>query len=159
MRFPSQSIDTIINSFKRYGLGDIEYNKERTIAVFILCICFIDQLSSFRYRIKGDAKRWEQFITDYMNIYEGLNIYIEFRNTLIHNYSSCGKFSLTNDHTFKKPFDKIGNNTIINTNIFIYNLKLAFDKFEKDIRIDKSEANYNVIRWSEKHPVLTSTPI
>ncbi len=153
----SQTIDQIIHSLKTYGLGDIRHNKEKTIAVFILSICFIDQLASFRYRGKNLTNKWEQFIKDYMPIYVGLNIYKDFRNTLIHNYSGTDLFGLTNDVTFVFPFVKNGKTTIINTDIFIQNLEAGFNEFEKDVRTPNSEANYNAIKRSITHPVLTHT--
>lgn len=150
-----QSIDEIIHSFKHYGLGDIIHNKGKTIPVFILSICFIDQLASFRYRIKADAERWEQFIEDYMHIYSELKIYNNFRNTLIHNYSSCRKFGLTNDPSFTFPFSQTGSFVTINTDIFVENLETAFMRFKEDISVPNSEANYTAIKRSITHPVLT----
>lgn len=157
MKRSPQTIEQIIHSFKTYGLGDIKHNKEKTIAVFILSICFIDQLASYRYKGKNLADKWEQFIKDYMPMYAGLNIYKNFRNTLIHNYSGTDLFGLTNDTKITSPFIKDGIETIINTNIFIQNLEGGFNKFEKDVRTPNSEANYNAIKRSITHPVLTHT--
>ncbi len=48
-----QVIDQIIHSFSKYNLRDIEEinnNKlDFTITEFILCSCFINQISGFRY--------------------------------------------------------------------------------------------------------------
>ena len=155
MQRQPQDIEAIIHSFKAYGLGDINHNKERTISAAILSICFIDQLAAFRYRINDVAERWEQFIIDYMPIYAGLNIYKRLRNVLIHSYSGGRKFALTNDPNFKKPFEKDFFGIVtLNTNQFVENLEKAFIEYEKDLRKSNSEANYNALKRSESHPVL-----
>src|SRR5687768_1095847 len=113
-------IEDLIHSFTTYGLGDIKHNTNKPIAAFILSICFIDQLASFRYMRKMSlTDRWEKFIVDYMPTYSGMEIYKYFRNTLVHNYSSRGKFALTNEETFKEEYLKTRDTIIINTNAFI----------------------------------------
>ncbi|QEC66729.1 hypothetical protein FRZ67_05210 [Panacibacter ginsenosidivorans] len=56
-----QIIDQIIHSFSNYSLRDIEEinnNKlDFTIAEFILCSCFIDQISGFRYNKEKVGER------------------------------------------------------------------------------------------------------
>ena len=153
-------IEIIIHSFKNYGLGDIRHNKERTIAVFILSVCFIDQLASFRYPKNGSlADRWEMFIDDYMPTYSGLKLYTFFRNTLLHNYSSRGKYALAGDNEFKEPFLKSNNSIIINTNEFINNIEQAFSKFELELKTINSAARKNAIIRYGTHPVLTHKTI
>ena len=55
-------ITQIIHSFSNYNLRDIkEINNnqlEFTIAEFILCSCFIDQVSGFRYNNDKVGKRY-----------------------------------------------------------------------------------------------------
>lgn len=75
IRDTPQDLETIIHSLEHYALGDIRHNRSRPIAAFILSICFIDQLSSFRYKLRRDAnKRPEDFIDDYMKEYSGLDL-------------------------------------------------------------------------------------
>ena len=155
MKNEPQTIEQILKSFEHYGLGDIKHNRGKTIAAFILSICFIDQLASFRYRNKkGLSDQWESFIIEYMPTYRGLNIYTEYRNTLIHNYSTRGKLAMTNDPAFQEPFKKEKERLIINTSIFIEKLIEGFEKLKIDFSIPDSEANRNALKRSIKHPVV-----
>src|SRR5450432_819795 len=100
-----QDIETIIHSLKHYALGDIQYNRSKPIASMILCMCFIDQLASFRFPLLRDLnKRPEDFINNYMEEYKGLDLYDMFRHDLIHTYSSGGKFSINNTGYENVPF-------------------------------------------------------
>jgi hypothetical protein len=149
-------IDNLIKSFKTYGLGDIRHNATKPIAAFILSICFVDQLASFRYLKRMSlTDRWEKFIDDYMPVYSGLDIYKYFRNTLVHNYSSRGKFALSNDTTLTQPVTHYNGRVIINTNLFIDNIEAAFLTLENEFYTDNSEAQKRALLWSKTHPVMT----
>lgn len=155
-----QTIDQIIHSFKGYGLGDIEHNKDRAISGFILSVCFIDQLASFRYFDEGDlAERWDRFIDEYMPMYSGKKLYTIFRNSLFHHYSSCGRFGISYGEDFKKEIDVINGVTVVNSYLFIQNLQKAFVQLESDIRTNKNGAGNNAIQRSIKHPVLINKNI
>jgi hypothetical protein len=153
-----QEIETIIFSFEHYALGDIRHNKSKPIAAFILSMCFIDQLSSFRYKLRRDAnKRPEDFIRDYMKEYSGLDLYDMFRHTLIHNYSSLGKFDIDNRGNETVPYLNEGGRIYINTNVFIDYLEKAFVNIIKDFRQKGHEANDNALENSLYHPVLVDS--
>ena len=70
-------ISGIINSFKNHGIRDIKHNRNHPIAAFILSICFIDQLASFRYPLSATDlnNRVEAFISQYLPSFKGLNVY------------------------------------------------------------------------------------
>ncbi len=153
-----QDIETIIYSLEYYALGDIRHNRSKPIAAFILRMCFIDQLSSFRYKLLRDAnKRPEDFIDDYMKEYSGLDLYDMFRHSLIHNYSSLGKFDIDNRGNEHVPYTEKNGRVYINTNIFIDYLERAFINFVKDLRVTGSEAYKNALENSLYHPVLVDT--
>lgn len=155
MKTITQPVEQIIHSFQTYGLGDIKYNQSKPIAAMILSICFIDQLASFRYnKSVGSNKRWEQFISDYMQEYEGLNIYLGLRNTLVHNYSAGFKYAVSNDVKLYDYWAKRDNVIIINTNRFIEVLERAFNKFILELQDQSSEAYINTQKRSMTHPVL-----
>ena len=119
-----QDINTIVSSFRTYALGDIKHNQSKPIAAFILSICFIDQLSSFRYDYKTKhSKRAERLIKEYMTPYKGLDLYDYVRNSLVHNYSSRGRFDINNVDYKNVPFFKKGDVIHINTDVFIFYLE------------------------------------
>jgi len=150
-----QSIDTIINSLEHYALGDIRHNRSKPIAAFILSMCFIDQLSSFRYKLLRDPnKRPEDFIDDYMKEYSHLDLYDMFRHSLIHHYSSQGKFDIDNRGNEDVPYKKQNGIIYINTNVFIAYLEKAFINVVEDFRIIGEEAYNNALENSKYHPVL-----
>ncbi len=137
----------IINSFKTYGLGDIRHNRKRTIAAFILSICFIDQLASFRYpkTMTDLSTRTESFISEYIPVFSGLKLYTIFRHAIIHNYSSVRRYAVTNDKEFKKPFDKINGVIVINTTALIKEITKGFNKLELELLTNGSEARKNAL--------------
>jgi len=152
-----QPIEVIINSFKDYALGDIHHNRSKPIAAFILCMCFIDQVASFRYAIKRDKnKKPEDFISEYMKDYEELELYKNTRHSLAHNYSSGQKFKITNEIYGDRPFFKEGDVFTINTNFFIDRLEQAFKEVEMDFRIVDSDANKNAVEASMHWPVIVN---
>src|SRR5450432_457487 len=149
-------IEDIIHPFKTYGLGDIKHNRRRTISAFILSICFIDQLASFRYpKTETDlSKRAEDFISEYIPVFSGLKLYTIFRHAIIHNYSSVRRYAVTNDKEFKKPFGKINGVIIINTSALIKELIKGFTKLELELLTNGSEARKNAVARAKKHPPL-----
>lgn len=149
-------ISSIIHSFKHYGLGDIRHNKKRTISAFILSICFIDQLASFRYPTSENnvSDRVEFFLKQYISKFSGIGLYAIFRNAIIHHYSGKRKFALTNDKEFESPYKKINGTIIINTNILIKEITKGFKEFEADLQNLESEARKNAISRAKKHPPL-----
>jgi hypothetical protein len=153
-----QDIETIIHSLEHYALGDIRHNRCKPIAAFILSMCFIDQLSSFRYKLLRDPnKRPEDFIDDYMKEYTGLDLYDIFRHSLIHNYSSQGNFDIDNRGNENVPYIKKDEITYINTNVFIDYLEKAFIDVAKDFRKIGEEPYNNALERSMYHPVLVDT--
>lgn len=150
-----EKIKAIIHSLKTYGLGDIKHNRSRTISAFILSISFIDQMAAFTYhKDRTLNKRCEKFFKTYVPVYAGLNLYRHFRNSVLHNYSSKGKYALTNDKTFKLPFDRQNGVIIINTNILIKEIIKGFAKFEKVLNKKGSNARINAIRKFKDYPIL-----
>jgi hypothetical protein len=155
VRDTPQDIETIIHSLELYALGDIRHNRIKPIAAFILSMCFIDQLSSFRYKLLRDAnKRPEDFIDEYMNDYTSLDLYDMFRHSIIHNYSSQGRFDIDNRGNDDVPYIKKDGNIYINTNVFIDHLEEAFRNVVKDFRVINGEAYNNALERSMYHPVL-----
>ena len=164
VRDTPQSIETIIHSFEHYALGDIQHTKPKSIATFILSICFIEQLSGFLYEFHAnDNNKPERFFTDYMPEYKGINLYHKARHTLVHNYSSRGQFDIDNRGEFTGvPYVEINGVIHINTNVFIYYLVLAFDKAKKALIDSKEmEGDYtpykNALNNSMYYPVLVDT--
>lgn len=158
IRQTPQSIDTIIHSFEHYALGDINHNRCKPIAAYILSICFIEQLSGFIYAYEiANDKRAEQFFTDYMSDYKDINLYHLSRHTLVHNYSSKGIFDIDNIGFDDNPHQKINGVIHINTNVFIECLEAAFIKAKKDLLITGSPQNINALEYSMYFPVLVDT--
>lgn len=155
-----QDIETIIKSFETYALGDIQYNKCKPIAAFILSVCFIDQLSSFRYDYKVKySKRAPWIFRDYMTAYSsiGKKVYEYFRNGLIHNYSSKGQFDIDNTGYENVPFFDDGKIIHINTNVFIKHLEEAFKMLCEEFRNTSSVAHKNALETSKHFPVFIDT--
>jgi hypothetical protein len=136
---PDDNIITeIIEAFGTFAFGDIEYNVEKKpISAFILCSCLIDQLACFTYfeppKTDGRPKfsnetLYKRFITDYLPIYKDLNLYVNLRCKLVHNYT-VGKFiKLTNEDA---PYENMSfgkSLNVLTAKMMYKELKIAFDK-------------------------------
>ncbi len=108
VRHTPQDIETIIHSFEGFALGDIRHNSNKPIAAMILCMCFIDQLASFRYPLLRDRnKRPEDFIRDYLDAYKDLDLYDMFRHNLIHTVSAGDQFLINHISHEDRPYVEI----------------------------------------------------
>ncbi|MES1226376.1 MAG: hypothetical protein ABUT20_63460 [Bacteroidota bacterium] len=150
-------ISDIINSFEKFGLADIQHNIDRPIAAYILCICFIDQLSSYAYPIETrQKKRAEAFISRYVSDYDGVGLYKKFRDSIIHNYSpqdSEDAFALTVGG-ISTPYHKENDTIIINTTFLINGVTKGFDVFKRDLLDEKSQERKCALRRYRKHPIF-----
>src|SRR5436190_12807125 len=94
-----RKISQLITAFENYALSDIRNTQkyDMPIASFILCVCFIDQISSFIYDQtipgqKDSTSRSKKFIAEYLNkvskkSYDKDDLIYLLRNKLVHNYS------------------------------------------------------------------------
>lgn len=154
-----QIIDQIIYSFLKYNLRDIQEinnNKlEFTIAEFILCSCFIDQISGFRYNTDKVGKRYRQFVQDYLTSYNPTELYEDLRNKLVHNYSVGSYYGLTR----KAPhlhLQNINGVTHLNLENFIVDLQKALDKYVLELKND-NDIRKKAISWFSNYKIITLT--
>ena len=95
-----QKLTQILLSLQVYNLGDIKKarNVDSNIGAFILCSCFIDHLSRYRYykTIKTDKNRFVAFADRYLPSFagKGEDLYYSLRSALVHNYSTKGHYVL-----------------------------------------------------------------
>lgn len=158
VRNTPQTIDTIINSFEKYALGDIRHTKPKPVATFILSICFIEQLSTFLYEFhSNDNNKPENFFVDYMPEYKGINLYHKARHTLVHNYSSRGNFDIDNRGNENVPYIIIDDVIHLNTNIFVHYLEIAFEKVKIALSKVGSKQYEYALEASTYYPVLVDT--
>lgn len=156
----NQIIDQIIHSFSKYNLRDIqEINNHKelefTIAEFILCSCFIDQVSGFRYNTDKVGKRYRQFVKDYLPNYNSDELYEDLRNKLVHNYSIGNYHGLTRNAPHIH-LQKINGITHLNLESFISDLKIALDKYVFELKND-SDIRRKALCWYTEYKILTQT--
>ena len=149
-------IDQITKSFSEYNLRDIkEINKsvlEFTIAEFILCSCFIDQISGFRYNIDKVGKRYKQFVQDYLPSYDPKELYQDLRNKLVHNYSIGKHYSLVREAP-GWHLQNIEGMTYLNLENFIDDLQTALNKFIFELKNDV-QIRRNALDWFSTHRII-----
>jgi len=151
-----QKLQTIIHSLQEFPLRDIKLinqqtNPEFPLATFILCSCFLDQMSGFRYNNNNVGYRYKQFIIDYMPQYDAEKIYRDIRCRLVHNYSTTKFFSLTrHDPRHLHWYVTI---VILSATHFILDIENAFQQFSNDILKDP-KAKRNAIAWYDKYNIL-----
>lgn len=149
-------IEWIIHSFSQYNLRDIkEINNSSldfTIAEFILCSCFIDQISGFRYNIKEVGKRYKQFVQEYMPDYNANELYKDLRNKLVHNYSTGNFYGLT-----RKSADlhlhTVNELKVLNLENLIKDLENALNRYIHELRSDRVIRG-NALQWYKEFKIL-----
>jgi hypothetical protein len=153
----NEIVNKVIYSFSNFNLRDIiEINKcelDFTIAEFILCSCFIDQLSGFIYNTDGVKKRYIKFVNEYLPAYQSEELYEDLRNKLVHNYS-VGKFYGLTKGQKDLHLNKQNGILIINLENFIDDLNSAFEQFISSVQKDKN-IRKNVIEWYLKHNIIS----
>lgn len=150
-------IEQIIFSFTTFNLRDIEeINKHELdfiIAEFILCSCFIDQISGFRYNTDKVGKRYKQFVKDYLTKYNPDELYDDLRNKLVHNYSVGSHYALTRN---AKHLHLKRENGILHLNLedFIFDLKCALEKYIYELRND-TDIRRKALCWYTEYKIIT----
>ncbi|MFT3934417.1 MAG: hypothetical protein QM726_12420 [Chitinophagaceae bacterium] len=147
-------IGQIIDSFQTFAFGDIEYNvKPKPIAAFILCSCLIDQLAAFRYnKIDDSAESYNEFIKDYLPQYRALNLYVNLRCRLVHNYTVGKHIKITNDEVIFENIGKGKNVNVLTSQMLFNDLKGAFELFCTHLKETTSDARKNAIeRWKDSY--------
>lgn len=158
----NQIIDHIENSLRNHNLSDIkEVSKSNmVIASFILCSCFIEQVSGFRYAVakKQSGKlMFEKFVKDYLQKYDSRynpeKLRTDLRNKLVHNYSIGDSYSLTmrssNSHFQLDPNGRVK----LNLENFLNDLEKAFNLWTSELR-NVPEVKQNALKWYTKHNIL-----
>lgn len=153
--------DTIIakieTSFRLYNLGDIKKISmgNHVIASFILCSCFIEQISGYRYA-RSNNTSFINFVKEYMPQYNPKKLRDDLRNRLVHNYSIGSCFALIQRHPefhLKPSIQNTLDQKYLNLENFIEDIEIAFNKFIKDLKENDAIKN-NAINWFMVHKVL-----
>jgi hypothetical protein len=162
-------IERIIKSLGGYALGDIRKSiklvneNNMHIGSFILCSCFIDQVSAFYYGtialktgkngepIFNVRKRFIKFCDDYLKKidqrYNSEHLYNDFRCKIVHNYSS-GKnsFALGRIGSGAHLSELRSNEILLIIEDFYNHIVIAFEEWHNDL-YSKKEVRKNAVDW------------
>lgn len=147
-------IAQIIDSFGTFAFSDIKLNvKPAPIAAFILCSCLIDQFAAFRYnKIDETAASYNEFIREYLPQYRALNLYVNLRCKLVHNYTVGKHIRITNDDVIFENIGKGKNVNVLTSEMLFNDLIEAFKMFSAHLKENGSDARKNAIdRWNDSH--------
>src|SRR3954464_15278541 len=145
-------IEQIIDSFGSFAFSDIELTvKPAPIAAFILCSCLIDQFAAFRYnKIDDTAESYNEFIKQYLPQSRALNLYVNLRCKLVHNYTVGKHIRITNDDVIFENIGKGKNVNVLTSKMLFNDLKVAFNNFCIHLKTPDSDARKNAIdRWRD----------
>ncbi len=155
-------IEEIITAFGTFALGDIEFNVSngKPVSAFILSSCLIDQLAAFRYNEPEEKNSviYKRFIIDYMPQYRPLNLYVNLRCKLVHNYTVGKHIRITSDEA---PYENLGlgrNVNVLTAPMMYKELRAVFDKMTIELRDPGSIVRENAIaRYKhEKSKIITA---
>ncbi|HEY4877241.1 MAG TPA: hypothetical protein VIH86_16810 [Puia sp.] len=158
--FPKKNnpkIEYIIKSLKDFALRDIKKIgiEDNVLASFILCSCFIEQVSGFRYaRVSHRTGKgmFEDFVKEYLPNYDPKKLREDLRNKLVHNYSLGDSYSLVRNSK-ELHLTKLGTRQIINIENFIEELENAFALYENDLNT-KEDVRNNALKWYETFHII-----
>lgn len=159
----NQIIDHIENSLRNHNLSDIKNvsKSNMVIASFILCTCFIEQVSGFRYAVtkKQSGKlMFEKFVKDYLQKYDSrynpIKLRTDLRNKLVHNYSIGDSYSLTMQSS--NSHFQLDNDGRVKLNLenFLNDLENAFNLWTTELR-NVPEIKQNALKWYAKYKILS----
>ena len=162
-----QKISHIVTAFEKYALGDIKnvQKNKMPIAAFILCVCFIDQISGFVYdnKLKGQKDstgRSKKFVSEYLNKvaqkpYDKDDIIDLLRNKLVHNYSLSDR-KIPKHQKYMLEYEnpqfhlhKDGDNVFVNIVGFINDLENAFKLYKSQLLSDNNFQKIAIAHYDE----------
>jgi len=155
-----EKLAQILLSLQVYDLGDIKKarNANSNIGAFILCSCFIDHLSRYRYynSIKTDKDRFVAFANHYLPSFtgNGTDLYYSLRSALVHNYSTKGHYLLAwgeRSIHLKKMDD---NRIYIDLDELITELELALNKYWAELLADPVIQRLAIAHY-DAYPIIT----
>jgi hypothetical protein len=151
-------LSEIFYSLEMYALADIKKTADQglIVASFILCACFIDQLSHHRYYkiIKGPSDKFVAFVDEYFDgKYDSKKLCYDLRSRLVHNYSITENYSLSNAMPEWHLVTDEQGITWMNIMRFIHDIEAAYLKFKDDV-INRVEARKAVLGHYKKYEVI-----
>lgn len=154
-----QKLAQIVLSLRVYNLGDIKKarNADSNLGAFILCSCFIDHLSRYRYynSIKTDKQRFIAFTDHYLPSFKGkgADLYYSLRSSLVHNYSTKGRYLLAwGDRSVHMK--EVGNQgTYIDLDELVLELELALNSYWADL-LANPHIQHLAIAHYDAYPIL-----
>jgi hypothetical protein len=162
-----EKIDIIFHSLETYALGDIKFLQQngKPIAAFILCTCFIEQVSHFVYGPGGRSKdKAVDFINEFLNEgkntkYSATELVDILRNKLVHNYSLSDarnprikRYALNYDNP-KTHLHVEDNLTYVNIDCFIGDIESALLLYKERLQKDPLLIR-NAINQFNQHGIL-----
>jgi hypothetical protein len=157
-RSEQEIVEQVILSLGTYNLGDIRAIREtkKNIATFILCSCFIDQVSRYRYYdVSTDRERFKLFADNYLPNFKGKGeqLYYSLRSALVHNYSTKSMYVLEwENRSLHLTYTEDGRQ-YIDIDEFIEELEAAFNKYTNELIADP-KLQKGAIDHQKVYPIL-----
>jgi hypothetical protein len=162
---PDQILDTVEDSFKSFALRDIQVLRTADpavpLAVFILCVCLIDQLAGFRFNSESTKSRFMDFVKKYMTSYDAESLAEDLRNKLVHNYSVGEEAYILSDNLsgfHLQHFDTHKKTILLDLSKFINDIEIAVDKYMGELR-SNPECRNNAIQFYNKNRIFVKSEI
>jgi len=154
-----EKLAQIALSLRTYNLGDIKKARsaDSYIGAFILCSCFVDHLSRYRYytSIKTDKQRFVAFANHYLPSFtgKGEDLYYSLRSALVHNYSTRGHYLLAwgDRSVHLKVLDD--HRIYIDLDELILELELALNKYWSELLTDPT-IRQQAIDHYDAYPIM-----
>jgi len=153
-------LDQISLSLRIYNLGDIQKARQAdcNIGAFILCSCFIDHLSRYRYynSIKNDKNRFIAFADNYLPSFKGngKKLYQSLRSSLVHNYSTRGHYALAWGDRSVHLTIYAGKAVNVDLDEFILELESALTRLLNELHTDQAIRKQALAHY-DTYPIMT----
>jgi len=142
-------LDQISLSLRIYNLGDIQKARQAdcNIGAFILCSCFIDHLSRYRYynSIKNDKNSFKG---------NGKKLYQSLRSSLVHNYSTRGHYALAWGDRSVHLTIYAGKAVNVDLDEFILELESALTRLLNELHTDQAIRKQALAHY-DTYPIMT----
>lgn len=152
-----EHLKILTTALKDFAYGDIVKivkAGDTTMAVPILCTCFIEQMATYRYSRDVGSKEFLEFVKSYLPAYHAESLRLDLRNKLVHNYAVGDTYTIIKGYPeFHLKKSKGDQKTILNVESFVDDLGKVLDRFILEIEQDKG-IRKTVLIAMEKFPVV-----
>ena len=157
--FTVPALPQIHEGLRDMAFGDISraIGGQSVMGGFILAACFIDYMAGFWHGPKEKGERdgdiYQDFLREFLPMYNAEKLYSDLRCRLVHNYSEGGSFIFAHEFPDRHLTRAENGKVYVNLENFVEELRVALDRLLHLVDSDGDVQLRAIMRWRE-HGIL-----